>query len=186
MFKIGLTGNICAGKTEVEKILAQLNYKIVDLDIVSHNLLENNEKIRHQIFEEFKTLNRKEIAKIVFSDANKKQILENIIHPELKKYILNLFQENYKIIFVSGALLYETKFNEFFDKIIYIDAPYEIRLNRLMKRNDLNMEDAKLRLNSQNNQFKNKADYIIENDENIDLLKIKVMKIISLINKYIQ
>ena len=182
MIKVGISGKIASGKSEVENILQLLGYKVFDLDKISHNLLENNEKIKEQILFEFKTLDRKELGKIIFSNISQKQKLENIIHPELKNIILNIFDENKKekAIFISGALLFKTGFNNLFDKTIFISAKNEIRLERLMKRNNLSKKEALNRLHLQDDS--NKADFIIKNDSDIKNLKIEIKKLLKELN----
>ena len=171
MLKIGLTGNIASGKSEVEKILSEMGYSVYDLDIITHELY-NEENIKKQIINEFNTLDRSEIAKIVFSNKNKLKHLETIIHPELKKFILNLKSD--EIVFISGALIYEAGFDCLFDKIIFVDSSYETRFLRLKKRNNLSDEEAKIRMDIQNPDNKSKADFIIENNSTIDSLKKQV------------
>ena len=167
MFKLGITGNIASGKSQVEKILENNGFKVYDLDIVAHEFLKNNNKI----YNHFHTLDRKKIAEIVFSDENEKKYLESILHPLLYNFVLDEFKKNYNKIAISGALLFEAGFDKLFDKIIFVDAPYDIRLKRLMNRNNLSENTAKLRLNVQNNNYKNKADYIIQNSTTLDDLK---------------
>ena len=174
MLKLGLTGNICAGKSQVENILEKKGFKVIDLDKISHNFLENN----NEIYEHFKTLDRKKIAEIVFSDNNEKKYLESILHPLIYDYVLNEFKKDYNSIVISGALLYEAGFDKLFDKIIYVDAPYDMRLKRLMKRNNFNEDEARKRLNVQNNQNKTRADYVIENIGTIEDLKNAINSIL--------
>lgn len=181
MLKIGITGNIASGKSEVEKIISSLGFLVVDLDIVSHELLENDEELKSAIFKEFQTLERKKIANIVFNNKEKLEKLNNIFHPILKKYILNLFNEATSTVFVSGALIYEAGFNNLFDKMIFVDSAYETRLERLIKRNNLTVEEAKIRLEKQNTKFKDKADFIVENDGDIEELKEKIQKILEVL-----
>lgn len=181
MLKIGITGNIASGKSEVEKIISSLGFLVVDLDIVSHELLENDEELKSAIFKEFQTLERKKIANIVFNNKEKLEKLNNIFHPILKKYILNLFDEAASTVFISGALIYEAGFNNLFDKMIFVDSAYETRLERLIKRNNLTVEEAKIRLEKQNTKFKDKADFIVENDGDIEELKEKIQKILEVL-----
>ena len=68
-------------------------------------------------------------------------------------------------------MLFEAGFDKLFDKIIFIDAPYEMRLKRLMKRNNLDLKSAEIRLNAQNDNNKMKADYIIDNSKTIQDLE---------------
>ena len=177
MVKIGLTGNIASGKSELEKIIKNKGFKVIDLDETVHFLFENDKEIKAQILKEFKTLNRKEISNIVFNNLERKKVLENIIHPKLKEIIKNLEDEK---VFVSAALIYEAGFDYLFNKIIYVDAPYELRLKRLMKRNNLTIEQAQKIMNSQKNN-KDKADFIIENSSTLDVLEENFNKIIDLI-----
>jgi dephospho-CoA kinase len=178
MLKVGISGKIAAGKSEVENILQNLGYKVFDLDKLSHQLLEDN-KIKAQILAEFKTTDRKELGNIVFNDEAEKQKLENIIYPKLKEIILELFEENKeeKVIFISGALLFKSGFSKLFDKTIFIDADDKIRLERLMKRNNLSIEVAKSRLNLQDD--KNSADFIIKNNSDIKNLEKEIKNIIK-------
>ena len=179
MLKVGISGKIAAGKSEVEKILHNLNYKVYDLDKISHDLLKSNVSIKNEILTEFKTLDRKELGNIVFNDEAEKQKLENIIYPKLKEIILELFEENKeeKVIFISGALLFKSGFSKLFDKTIFIDADDKIRLERLMKRNNLSIEVAKSRLNLQDD--KNSADFIIKNNSDIKNLEKEIKNIIK-------
>jgi len=185
MIKIGLTGNIASGKSTVEKIIVEAGFKVVDLDMVSHCVLEN--ECKNDILKTFNTTDRKKLGDIVFKDKNELKKLENIIHPELKKYVLKFFEDNKneKAVFVSGALIFEAGFSDLFDKIIFVDAKRDIRINRLMKRNSLNEEEALLRIDAQSDKFKQKADFILENNLDLKTLKENTGKIIILLNNVI-
>lgn len=183
MLKVGISGKIASGKSEVEKILKNEGFLVFDLDIISHILLEKDEAIKTAVFKEFKTTARSEIGKIVFKNNGKRKKLENIIYPKLKNAILELFEKynNEKILFISGALLFKSGFYQLFDKTIFVDAKENIRLERLMKRNNLELKEAKKRLNLQDEPiFPN---FIIENNEDISLLKKNVKEILSKINQ---
>ena len=176
MMKVGISGKIASGKSEVEKILTQKGYVVIDLDVISHKLLEEDKEVKNQILTIFQTLNRKEIGKIVFANENKKKELEEIIYPKLKDFIFSCFEKykNEKAIFISGALLFNSEFYKFFDKTIFIDADENLRLERLIKRNNLTKEEALKRLNLQDES--KLADFIIENNDNLETLKINIEK----------
>lgn len=180
MLKIGLTGNIAAGKTQVEKIISSLGFSVIDLDNVSHEILEYNKSVQDKILKEFKTLNRKELGNIIFKNPKKRKRLENIIHPILNKCIENFFidNKNKNAAFVSGATIFEAGFDKTFDKIILIDAPKETKINRLMKRNNLTYKEALLRLETQENN-RNKTKYIIDNDSDFETLEKKVKELLE-------
>ena len=177
MLKVGITGNIASGKSQVENIIKKLGYIVFDLDIISHKLLENNSDVKALILKEFNTLDRKIIGNIIFNNKEKKEKLEKIIHPKLKEFCINEFNKDNKIVFISGALLYESSFDSLFDKIIYVDANKDLRIERLIKRNNLTKEEALLRINSQQNN-KSKADFIIENNSDLNELEAKVNSIL--------
>lgn len=178
MIKVGISGKIASGKSEAEKIIQSLGYKVFDLDIISREIFEK-EKIKKNIFSKFQTLNRSEIGKIIFKNTSKKEILEKIIHPELKKEIFKIFDKykNEQMIFISGALLFKSGFYKLFDKTIFVSAKDEIRLARLMKRNNLTKENALQRLNSQDDG--SLADFIIDNNQDINSLEEKIKNIIK-------
>ena len=95
MLKIAITGNIASGKSTVEKFIEELGYKVFDTDKIAHEILENSEDIRNL----FGTLDRTEIAKIVFNDNEKLKLvfvlLDSRIEPtELDKQMLDYLAEN--------------------------------------------------------------------------------------------
>ena len=178
MLKIAIVGNIASGKSTVEKIIEAKGFKVYDTDKIAHEILASSKDIE----QEFGTLDRKEIAKIVFSDANKLKKLESIIHPLVKKELLKIFELDEKFVFVSVPQLFESGMNTLFDKIIFIDASEKIRLERLMKRNSLTEDDAKKRISSQKVADKReKSDFVIENNGNLEELHAQVDKVLGLI-----
>lgn len=189
MLKVAITGNIASGKSTVEKILQEKNYKVLDADIVAHDLLKNKnvETQLKEIFKDYDILendkiSRSKLAKIVFDDEILRKKLESILHPLVKDEIERFFysNKNEKIIFVSIPLLFEAGFEKLFDKIILVLAEDETRLQRLMKRNDLSEEHAKNRINIQLCQNKKipLVDYVIYNNGSIEDLLEKVERTI--------
>ncbi len=181
MIKVGLTGNIASGKSCVENFLVQMSYKVYDADSASHKILEESLIIK-QIFG---TNKREELAKTVFSDKNKLKKLEDIIHPLIRQEIISFFDKNCheKIVFASVPLLFEAGFEDLFDKIIFVFAPDEIRLNRLMERNSYTKDYALLRMNSQMPQEEKlkRSDFVINNDKSLDELKNAVRECLELL-----
>jgi len=145
MLKIAITGNIASGKSTVEKIIENNGYKVYDTDKIAHNLLESSKEVK----EAFGTINRSEIAKIVFANSEKLQLLESILHPKVKEEILKIFSSNDNVVFISVPQLFEAGFEDMFDKIIYLTADENLRAERLIKRNALSNEEALRRINAQ-------------------------------------
>ena len=180
MIKVALVGNIASGKSTVEEILQQFGYK------VCHKLLENNSEIveafsSYNILDENQNISREKLGKIVFSNPKLKTKLESILHPQIRKEILKFFEINksQKIVFVAIPLLFEANMQDLFDKILFVYTNDEIRLKRLIARNNYTKEYAQIRLNSQLSQDEKvkKSDYVIYNNSTKDDLKKEVVKV---------
>ena len=168
MLKIALVGNIASGKSTVESLLENKGYVVFDTDLIAHDILKDSQ----EVFNLFKTNNRKEIANIVFSNKEKLKQLEAIIHPLVKERIEEIFKKDFDVVFISVPQLYESGFDALFDKTIYITADEDIRINRLMQRNGYTEDVAKTRINAQKELNKKElADFVIEN--NSDLMSLE-------------
>ena len=134
MLKIAITGNIASGKSQVEKFISE-KYTVFDADNIAHQILGN--------------VDRKKLGEKVFSDPAARKKLEEFIHPKVKDEILKIFEQNLNVVFISIPLLFETGFDALFDKIIFVQCDDDIRLQRLMRRNDFTEEQALKRMNAQ-------------------------------------
>ena len=177
MKKIAITGNIASGKSEAEKIITSLGFKVFDTDKINHDFLENDINTKNElinlfdgfdILDENNNISRTKIGNIVFNDYNMKKKLENILHKKIFDKLYEIYEKNKneKLIFVSIPLLYEIQAQNKFDKIIFVSANENIRLQRLIKRNNYTFEYAKKRIESQMSELEkiNNADFIIENN----------------------
>jgi len=183
MLKAAITGNIAAGKSQVEKILSDKGFLVYDTDKIAHRYLDELETFYdYDVFSQGK-IDRKKMAKLVFNNPDLKMKLEEIIHPKVRQEILNIFEQNtnQKIVFVSVPLLFETGFDVLFDKIILVTASEKTRLERLMKRNNLTKEEAVIRIKSQisENEKKEKSDFVINNDSDLANLKEQTEKCLT-------
>lgn len=169
MLKIALTGNIAVGKSLVENQFRSLGVDVVDADKIAHEVLNEKIQILQTLFGKDiinqGNVSREKLSKIVFSDFKKKQKLEKIIHPEVKKRITE-FCEGKEISIASIPLLFEVGWEKDFDYIILVIAKDNARLKRLMERNNFTKEEAKIRINSQMSQGNKikKADFLIDNN----------------------
>lgn len=125
---------------------------------------------------------KKLVASIVFKDKILKKKLEKIMHSKIKKEIIKKIKNSKeKIIFVEIPLYFENRNYNFLLNKIVIYCPYDLSLKRLMSRNNLSLDEAKLRLNSQLNiEEKIKyATYLIKNDDNLEDFKENSLKLIK-------
>lgn len=187
MIKIALVGNIASGKSTVEKTLQELNFPVLDTDIVAHKLLENNSEII-EAFKDYdiltdRKISREKLGKVVFSDNKLKQKLESILHPQIRNKIEDFFSTHTSetMAFVSMPLLFEANMEDIFDKILFIYTNDDIRLQRLIKRNNYTKEYALRRMNAQISQDEKiqKADWVIYNNSTVEDLRLNVIKLIE-------
>jgi dephospho-CoA kinase len=179
VLKVGLTGGIGCGKTTVSNLFTELNIPVIDADDIAHQLvvpgqpalLEIGSFFGNEIFNPDGSLNRQQLAELVFSNPKQKQTLEAILHP----LVFTAMQEkidqlNYPYCIISIPLLFETKRNPFVDRILVIDCPVETQIRRVKCRN--NFTDAKIKsiIASQvSREYRLKhADDVIDNSDATD------------------
>ena len=170
MLKIALTGNIASGKTSVCSLL-EAEAPVLDADLVCHKLLETSESIKeafanYDVFDNGE-ISRDKLGKLIFFNENLKQMLENLLYPDLIKEIQAFFEENSEKEFCVVAIpqLFED----------------DIRLERLIKRNNYSVEYAKIRMAAQISQDEKvkKADWIIRNEAEFEDLTSQVSNLVE-------
>jgi dephospho-CoA kinase len=175
---IGITGSIGSGKTTAAHLLAGKKYPLFSADKVVSNLYrkKNFKKI---LIKRFKLNNKKKIKDqiklILEKDENNFYKLESIIHPLVRKEMINFLKKKNKIIFLEIPLLIENKLNKYFDKLIFIGATKKLRLKRYIKKRGekktFNLLDK--RQISQTIK-KNICDHIIDNNYSLAILRKNV------------
>ncbi|MCQ2738674.1 MAG: dephospho-CoA kinase [bacterium] len=187
MIKIAITGNIASGKSVAENVIETQGYKVIDADVIAHKIMDNSEAELKIIFKDCDIwtngkADRRKIAGIVFSDKNKLLQLEALIHPKVKTELLAIFEMSTQSkIFVSVPQLFEAGFENMFDKIICITAPQNIRLERLMRRNGVSEQDAKIRIASQlpDKVKASRSNYVICNDRSKEDFEKDILKVLA-------
>lgn len=178
MLKVGITGGIGTGKSFVADIFSILGIPVYEADRRAKELTEENPRLKKQIVDLLGTqaytpegkYNRIYISQLIFKDADLKRALEALIHPEVlndgKDWFKRQEEQGYPYCLKEAALLYESGSDRELDKIIVVDAPLELRIRRLIKRDRLSEEEIMSRVGQQWDQEikKEKADFIILND----------------------
>ena len=183
---IGLTGGIGSGKSTVLELFKILGVKTYSADESAKKLVNTDPNLINLIKSSFGNniydkglLNTRKLSKIVFEDTEKLKLLNSIVHPAVArdfKLFLNSINEDY--IVKEAANIFETKSEKNYDKIIFIQSPLEIRIERVIMRDNISREEVMKRINNQldENLIINKCDYVIAN-KNIKDLEAKVLSI---------
>ena len=194
MIILGLTGSIGCGKSSLSNILRDNNINIIDADIISRKIFED-EKLLASVFEHFGdsiknedgSLNRKALGNIVFNDDEKLIALNNLTHPKIKENILKKIEEyktqGKKIVAIDAALLIEDNYIPYIDKLILVTCKKDIQIKRIIARDNCTEKEAISRINSQMSQEDKAkfADYIIDNSGPFENLEQQVLEIISVL-----
>ncbi|WP_163581592.1 dephospho-CoA kinase [Gracilibacillus saliphilus] len=191
---IGLTGNIATGKSTISNMI-QEKYLIpvIDADIVSREVVEPGEQALEKIAVTFGeeilledgTLNRKLLGSIIFQDQSKREQLNAIVHPAVRKRMISkkeeLLQQGYQSIVMDIPLLFENNLTYLVEKTIVVYTTEDVQLQRLIERNDLTVKEARNRMNSQMNieEKRELADAVIDNSGSIEESEIQLINILK-------
>lgn len=179
MKNIALTGTIGSGKTLICSVFERLGVPVFVADKEAIRLYKDP-RFLNEIASEFGNevlenglLNKKALANIVFTDNKKLDKLNSMVHPRVLE-MYNLWQKKQKATYtiMESAIVFEIGWDKKFDKIISVDSPKNISIERAMKRDNLSFKEIEERMNNQlTNEDKSKrADYIIHHDNKTMLL----------------
>jgi len=186
MIKVAITGNIASGKSTVQNYLKDKGFKVIDTDDIAKIVREENADIIKKEFSNYDItdndkISTKKLGNLIFKDNELRSKLDSILHPLIFEKLEKFFIENHneKIVFVGIPLLFECNKQNMFDKIIFVQSDDEIRLKRLMSRNNFTKEEALTRINAQNQQEEKitKSDFILNNNNTPEALLEQISKI---------
>lgn len=195
---IGVTGGIGSGKTEVCAVFQSLGGKYYSSDEIAKKLMNTDSTLKRRIntlfgksmYREDGTLDKKAMAKLIFSDESLKVKVNAIVHPVVIDHIVNVIVEAKKsptpsILFIESALIYDAGIEELFDYIILIVSDPDQLIKRVMNRDSVSSAEVKQRQTAQlpHDQHKEKADFTIENNSDLESLKAKCAFIYKLLTQ---
>jgi dephospho-CoA kinase len=181
-FKNGIvvTGGIGTGKSTFLTLVKMYGYPVIDADLIAREVFG---EMRKEIEKRFGTANRRELAKIVFSDRKKLEELEKLLHPKIKERIL---EEARKLegrgvpYFIDIPLYYEKGHYPEFDRVVVVYAPREVQIERVMKRDGRTREEVEAILANQLDieEKKRRATYLIDNSGSLKSLQRQVERLL--------
>ena len=197
MLLVGLTGNIASGKSEVARLLGERGATLIDADILAREAVKPGTSALNKITESWGkevlsldgTLDRGALRRIAFSDQAQLEQLNAIVHPEVTRLrdleIANAKSRGDKVVICVIPLLFERNLVNDFDFIVLVDAPRDIRLERLANERGVNETDAMNMIASQMpaDLKRARADYCIENVSSLADLEKQVDKLWATLNK---
>ncbi len=170
---VGLTGGIGSGKTTVAKIFNDFGISIYNSDLRAKALMQNNAQLKEQIIEHFGLeaydngqLNRGYIAEIIFNDKSELQKMNALVHPVVRNDVREWARQQVTpYVLQESAILFESGASEFYDKTILITAPIELRIKRVMQRDQVDRTSVLNRMDDQWSDAEKVplADYVIQN-----------------------
>ena len=191
---VGITGGIGCGKSSVTDLLKKLNVDIVDADIIARKIVEPGKFALKKIVEHFGTeillpngsLDRAQLRVIIFSEKEKKDWLEELLHPLIKDEIrAQIKLANSKYVVLSSALLLETRQKDLVDIVVVVDIPETLQIERTTLRDGNSSELVKKIIDSQlkRDERLSRADIVIDNSGSLDKLKLKLKELHSDLKK---
>ncbi|MGJ8729012.1 dephospho-CoA kinase [Listeria aquatica] len=175
-FTLGLTGSIATGKSTVSRMLQDEKIPVIDADLVARKVVEKGtvglEKIVSTFGDEVLSkgeLNRAKLGEIIFHDSKKREQLNKIVHPLVRKEMLQerdrLFKSGETFVVLDIPLLYESQLTDLVDQVLVVMTTEEVELTRLMARNGLSREEALARISTQMpiSDKAKLADFVIDN-----------------------
>jgi dephospho-CoA kinase len=188
MLLIGLTGNIASGKSVVSQLFSERGATIIDADVLARRAVETGTSAFRAIVERWGTsvlssdghLDRAALRRRVFGDPGELEALNQIVHPEVARLREELVSDararGDRLVVCDIPLLFERNLVAEFDKIVLVDAPRPIRLERLVKDRGLRETEAMDMIAAQMpaELKRARADYVIDNAGTFGELETRV------------
>ncbi len=189
---VGLTGQTGAGKSTISEYAGSLGCAVVDADKVAGEALTRGsdclkrlaEIFGYDIIDSDGFCRRNILAERAFASRENTDLLNSITHPHIidrcREYIEELMHMDYDVILFDAPQLFESGGDKLCDSVITVIADRDIRLDRIIKRDNMNLKDALLRINAQHDEeyYTKHSDYIIDGGKPVELVREDFRKIL--------
>lgn len=175
MMIVGITGGIGSGKSVVSRLLRMLDFPVYDSDAHAKALYDTDADLRNKLMAMFGThvykdghVCRRVLAEAVFDNPEQLQRLNALVHPAVFRDFERWCREQTAAaVFVESAILLQTDFRRYTNRVLVVDAPVEVRLRRVAQRDATTSEAVAKRMAEQmaSADMRAKADWIVENDD---------------------
>ena len=186
---IGLTGGIASGKSTVARLFREKGALILDADHIAHEVTAPGKPALKKVVSYFGPeilnkhgfLNRRRLARVVFNSPSKLKKLNSFIHPGVIKIIMDEVKKwkGKKVIVIDAPLLIEAGLLRKVDRLVVVSSSRATQLKRLVKRNRISLNEARMRISSQM-PLKDKvklADEVISGEISLKELRVRVNQI---------
>ena len=189
MLRIGLTGGIGSGKSEVSRLLAEHGAVVIDADVLAREVVEPGTPGLAEVVEAFGagvladdgSLDRAALGARVFGDDAARRRLEAIIHPRVRARAAEIeaAADPDAIVVHDIPLLVETGQGDAFDGVIVVDVPVEVQIERLVSEREMSANEAQGRISAQasRQQRAGAADWIVDNTGSLADLRSAVARV---------
>jgi dephospho-CoA kinase len=185
VLRVGLTGGVACGKSLVAGMFADLGAPLVDTDLIAREVVAPGEPGLSELVDSFGPgildsrgeLDRAKTRALVFADAARRRELERILHPRIRERTLAAVADaRGPYVIVVVPLLLETGFDALVDRVLVVDCPADLQLERLMRRDGLDAEQARAMLGAQvgRDERLRAADDVIDNGGTLDATRRQV------------
>ncbi|XP_078168876.1 dephospho-CoA kinase family [Carex rostrata] len=190
---VGLTGGISSGKSTISNLFKSHGIPVVDADIVARNVVLKGtggwKKIKKEfgddILLESGDIDRARLGQIVFSDPEKRQLLNRLLAPHISNSlmweVIKLWFKGCRVIILDIPLLFETKMNLWTKPVIVVWVDPETQIQRLIARDGISEEQARNRIEAQMplDLKREKADLVIDNSGSLEETKVQFEQVLS-------
>ena len=186
---VGITGGIACGKSTVCAKFGKLGWVVISTDSCAHEILDNDQVVRAQIFDHFNNsvkdghgnIDKSELARVIFNSSFERKWLENLLHPKIRdRWMTSIKLSSYEKFVVEVPLLFENNLEPLFTKTISVHTSTSMQFKRLHKRG-LSESEISSRMNAQMSvsEKSNRANFVILADGDSEFLDLQINTFLS-------